>query len=504
MTRKLVLGAYGVRVAIVDAADSGIGARLQRVMPPTVLVDGADSADIPDVTYSVRRSCSAGMAHPTYDVVCGDEVRLRDRTADEVVEWLRTEIDAAVAVRSRTALFVHAGVVGWRGRAIVVPGRSMTGKSTLVAALVRHGATYYSDEFAVLADDGRVHPYARPLMLRDRPTPRPDRFSGSIGHDPLPVALIVSAPYADGARWAPEVVRGARAALPIIDNTLLARVEPERTLRISATLAPTVVTLQGVRPDAEVVAPKILEYLDDLLDGRAAATTAEAGPPASRERVQAPARAIHAFERVIPVRFLRFDDVLEPDEHARLLEYALAHEPGFEASGVMASATESSIDPRYRASGTLMSLDDLVGGLERRLRRLVPHARRELGLSWFPVGKTEIQMAVHQLGDFFGAHVDDGNEAVAGRRLTCVYYFHRQPKRFSGGELRLYDSVERNGRVERAETYLSVEPADNSAVFFPSHRFHEVRAVRSETRSFHDSRFSVNVWFWVGPEPRWE
>jgi Rps23 Pro-64 3,4-dihydroxylase Tpa1-like proline 4-hydroxylase len=113
-------------------------------------------------------------------------------------------------------------------------------------------------------------------------------------------------------------------------------------------------------------------------------------------------------------------------------------------------------------------------------------------------------MAVHQLGDFFGAHVDDGNEAVAGRRLTCVYYFHRQPKRFSGGELRLYDSVERNGRVERAETYLSVEPADNSAVFFPSHRFHEVRAVRSETRSFHDSRFSVNVWFWVGPEPRWE
>ena len=147
----------------------------------------------------------------------------------------------------------------------------------------------------------------------------------------------------------------------------------------------------------------------------------------------------------------------------------------------MASATESSIDPRYRASGTLMSLDDLVGGLERRLRRLVPHARRELGLSWFPVGETEIQMAVHQLGDFFGAHVDDGNEAVAGRRLTCVYYFHRQPKRFSGGELRLYDSVERNGRVERAETYLSVEPADNSAVFFPSHRFHEVRAVRSET-----------------------
>jgi hypothetical protein len=126
-------------------------------------------------------------------------------------------------------------------------------------------------------------------VLRDRPTPAADRFSGSIGHEPLPVSLIVSTAYTDGARWAPEVVRGARAALPIIDNTLLARVEPERTLRIAAMLAPTVVTLQGVRPDAESVAPRILEYLDELLDGRAAAASAVARPrrraePSQRRR----------------------------------------------------------------------------------------------------------------------------------------------------------------------------------------------------------------------------
>jgi 2OG-Fe(II) oxygenase superfamily len=501
MARMLVLSSYGVRVGIVDAAEAGIGERLRRVLPPTVQAEGAG---IPDVTYSVQPAGTRGPGEPTYDIVCGAGVRLQDRTADEVVEWLRTEIDAAVAIRSRTALFIHAGVVGWRGRAIVVPGRSMTGKSTLVASLVRHGATYYSDEFAVLADDGRVHPYARPPVLRDRPLSSLGAFSDSIALAPLPVSLIVSTPYAAAARWAPEVVRGARAVLPIIDNTLLARVEPERMLSISARLAPTVVTLQGIRPDAEVAAPRILEYLDDLLDGRGGAAHEEPRPPGARDGVQSVARAVHAFDRVIPARFLRFDDVLEPDEHARLLEYALAHEPGFEASGVVMSSADAVVDPRYRASGTLMSLDHLVGGLERRLRGLVPHARRELGMPWFPAGRAEIQMAVHQLGDFFGPHVDDGNEIVAGRRLTCVYYFHRQPKRFTGGELRLYDGVERNGRLERAETYLSVEPADNSAVFFPSHRFHEVRPVRSETRSFQDSRFSVNVWFWAGPEPRLE
>ena len=49
---------------------------------------------------------------------------------------LVSELHFAVASHARTAIFVHAGVVGWRGRAIVVPGRSMSGKTTLTRALV--------------------------------------------------------------------------------------------------------------------------------------------------------------------------------------------------------------------------------------------------------------------------------------------------------------------------------------------------------------------------------
>ena len=498
MTRELVLSAYGVRISVVDAAGAGTCARLRDVLPPTVRADDPGTTAL---RYVVHRADAIDPTQPAYDVVCDDDVRLLGRTADEVVEWLRIEIDRAVAVGSREALFVHAGVVGWRGRAILVPGRSMSGKSTLVAALVRRGATYYSDEYAVLTEDGRVYPYARVPVLRDTPGTGADARGGPIGHTPLPVSLIVSAVYSAGTTWAPEIVRGTRAVLSVIDNTVLARVESERMLRIAGQLSRTAVTLQGARPDAESVAPAILDFADGLLDGRFAAPDGGLSP--TRERIQMPARAAQAFERTIPAPYLRFDDVLEPDDHARLLEYALAHQ-SFEASRVMTSATEARVDPRLRASGTMMSLDALVGDLERRLRGLVPHARRELGLPWFPAGKAEIEMVVHQLGDFFSPHTDDGNETVAGRRLTCVYYFHRLPRRFSGGELRLYDSLERGGRIQRADTYRSVEPADNSAVFFPSHCFHEVRPVRSETRSHRDSRFSVNVWFWVGSAPRWD
>ena len=62
--------------------------------------------------------------------------------------------------------WAHAGVVGWNGRAILLPGNSFAGKSTLVAELVRLGASYYSDEVAMLDESGLVHPYPRPLTLR--------------------------------------------------------------------------------------------------------------------------------------------------------------------------------------------------------------------------------------------------------------------------------------------------------------------------------------------------
>ena len=86
---------------------------------------------------------------------------------EEVYWWLRQDIDQAVARRSPRLLFVHAGVVGWRGLAIVIPGRGSTGKSTLVAELVRRGAVYYSDAFAVLDEAGRVHPYRGAIGLGD-------------------------------------------------------------------------------------------------------------------------------------------------------------------------------------------------------------------------------------------------------------------------------------------------------------------------------------------------
>lgn len=66
-------------------------------------------------------------------------------------------------------LAVHAGVVAHAGRALAVPGASGIGKTTLVAACLRAGFDYVSDESLVTTDEtvatARVKAYPRPLGL---------------------------------------------------------------------------------------------------------------------------------------------------------------------------------------------------------------------------------------------------------------------------------------------------------------------------------------------------
>lgn len=70
------------------------------------------------------------------------------------------------AVAHTPALALHAGVVARAGRALVLPGPSGHGKSTLVAALLRAGWDYVSDESLCLRwVDGALVAYPRPLGL---------------------------------------------------------------------------------------------------------------------------------------------------------------------------------------------------------------------------------------------------------------------------------------------------------------------------------------------------
>ncbi len=167
------------------------------------------------------------------------------------------------AALAKNRIFVHAGVVGWRGRAIVIPGTSFSGKSTLVVELVRAGATYYSDEYAVFDRRGRVHPYARSLSIREDATGQTERLpvgslGGVAGVEPLPVGLVVASTYKPGAHWRPRKLSPGHAILALLSHTLPARRQPRMSLEVLQRAVKRARVVKSSRGEARDVVDSIL------------------------------------------------------------------------------------------------------------------------------------------------------------------------------------------------------------------------------------------------------
>jgi hypothetical protein len=166
-------------------------------------------------------------------------------------------------------VFIHAGVVAWQGRAIVIPGASMSGKSTLIAELIRSGATYYSDEFAVLDDKGLVHPFAKPLSLRQPGSFNAidygvEHFGATAGVRPVPIGLVAIAHYTAGAKWRLRKITSGQGALALLSHAVAARLKPRRVIgTLRHALAPALI-LKGARGEASAAARQLLEVIDRM------------------------------------------------------------------------------------------------------------------------------------------------------------------------------------------------------------------------------------------------
>lgn len=188
---------------------------------------------------------------------------LRTSERHEALAVLESHLTQAVAEMAPDRLFVHAGVVGWNGKAIVIPGASHAGKSTLVAALLAAGATYYSDEYAVLDRQGRVHPFPRPLQLRDArdvaTSVGPEQLGGRRARAPLPVGLVAVARYDPGAHWRPARLTPGRALLELLANTIVARSHPSTAMATLSSVVSRALSFKGRRGEAEETAAWLLD-----------------------------------------------------------------------------------------------------------------------------------------------------------------------------------------------------------------------------------------------------
>ena len=251
---------YGVR----------IGIRTNRRELLDQLLDYAPPLSRPTSVAGVERMFSfwlgsgtartTGSSHLLLDSL---DTEVKSRSLKTLLEAFQVRLKMYVAEMARRRVFVHAGVVGWQGKAIIVPGRSMSGKTSLVAELVRAGATYYSDEYAVLDRFGRVHPYPEPLAIRKQNSKqkkyRAEEIGGITGVKPLAVGQVVVSRYQTGARWRPTKLSAGQALLELLANTIPARRKPEVVIPTLHAAVSEATAFKGVRGEARETAMLILE-----------------------------------------------------------------------------------------------------------------------------------------------------------------------------------------------------------------------------------------------------
>ncbi len=241
--------------------------RIEGLLPPNV--KPARGPRVGCLYSLIVSGTRVGSNTRRFNILYRDAAQLaRTKDTDLVLEALERDLQLYVAEQARRRVFVHAGVVGWQGRAIVIPGRTMTGKTTLVKALVEAGATYYSDEYAVFDERGRVHPYPKPMSVRENGDGRPkeilpEALGGTTGVKPLPVGLVVATSYRKAARWRPRQLLPGRAVMALLAHTVPIRRKPERALTTLRQVVADASVIKGVRGEAEEVADGLLARLTE-------------------------------------------------------------------------------------------------------------------------------------------------------------------------------------------------------------------------------------------------
>lgn len=295
-SRLLVSSACGVQILLKTTAD------LVDCLPCPLIPLPDDSAVARQVFFEFSQTRSAD-GRPVFAVAQDGCPVFASGDVAIAAHALESRVHLQIAARTDRAVFVHAGVLEWRGRALVIPGPSHSGKSTLVAALVAAGAAYYSDEYAVIGLDGRVQAFPRLLRLRPdvaaTSSPAPiSRPAASHPLPPLPLGWVLNLRYSPAGVWNPKPLSPGRALLALLENTVAVRRQSELTLRTLRLAVEPALGWQSERGEAAATAHELLRLVDQSLSGEAALLSG-----LTREGMFPPATPVagqNAFEPCLP------------------------------------------------------------------------------------------------------------------------------------------------------------------------------------------------------------
>lgn len=263
--RHLNFQAFGVKIGVeIDEADCWreVVGGLGEIFP-----DGVEKINKNQVEhfFSIAQKESGAFS------LCKDGKEIYSvQSKEHLTNYLGWHLRATVAEFAVGRFFLHAGVVGWKGKAIVMPGDSFAGKTTLVAELVGRGAEYYSDEYAVLDEDGFVHPYAKKLSIRgiiddfEQVDFAVEELNGKKGIEPLPIGVVLIAEYEKGRTGTRIETRSVgQGTIELLKHSFSLKHNPETVLAVLSKATGRGIILQSKRGEAKEFVDALLQRLSN-------------------------------------------------------------------------------------------------------------------------------------------------------------------------------------------------------------------------------------------------
>jgi hypothetical protein len=254
---------FGVRIRI-ESDHPDLLEEAERILRKALL-NGIGPCDTPDVHHIFELTLDQDGG---YVMILNGEIYLPDESRENFFSYFDGMIRVSVAEYAVDRTFMHAGVVGWKGKAIVLPAHSYQGKTTLVAELVRNGAVYYTDDYAIFDEEGLVYPFARPLSIRTNDIQLPtnkvpvESLGGVAGVGPMPVGLVLLTGYKPGAKWKPKVLSPGRGFLEMVPYTIAIKYNPDFSMRVLNNVASRAIIASSLRGSAKEFAKTLLNFVD--------------------------------------------------------------------------------------------------------------------------------------------------------------------------------------------------------------------------------------------------
>ncbi len=192
---------------------------------------------------------------------------------------------------------------------------------------------------------------------------------------------------------------------------------------------------------------------------------------------------------LLPVMII--DGFLGSERAARLLEFACRNQARFGASGVHEGEGAAAQGMMRQSLSLSCGYDAALADFHAAIDAQFDHLREGLGVPAFVESEREIDFVAHLDGHHYRRHVDTLSETAregtaTDRMVSMVYYFHREPQAFTGGELEMFAIA--GGEKRR------IAPAHDRLVAFPSIAPHAVRPIALPGNRFEDARFSLACW----------